>query len=92
MFQWSIGNILNPILDFIPYEHTATLVDNYMFVAFVTTSYTPAPLILILIKLFKLAKLLFVQQELKYLLELLNNILNTAENESRPGGVGPDVP
>ncbi|CAG8849995.1 28304_t:CDS:2, partial [Gigaspora margarita] len=34
MFQWSIGNILNPIVDFIPYEHTATLVDNYMFFAF----------------------------------------------------------
>ncbi|KAF0501092.1 galactose oxidase [Gigaspora margarita] len=34
MFQWSIGNIFNPIVDFIPYEHTATLVDNYMFVAF----------------------------------------------------------
>ncbi|CAG8853324.1 3200_t:CDS:2, partial [Gigaspora margarita] len=34
MFQWSIGKILNSIVDLILYGHTATLVDNYMFVAF----------------------------------------------------------
>ncbi|KAF0528058.1 galactose oxidase [Gigaspora margarita] len=31
VFRWSIGNILNPIVDL---GHTATLVDNYMFIAF----------------------------------------------------------
>ncbi|KAF0538634.1 galactose oxidase [Gigaspora margarita] len=34
MFQWSIGTILNPIMDLTLYYHTATLVDNYMFVSF----------------------------------------------------------
>ncbi|RIB23263.1 hypothetical protein C2G38_2139851 [Gigaspora rosea] len=34
MFQWSIGKILNPIVNLTLYAHTATLVDNYMFVAF----------------------------------------------------------
>ncbi|CAG8736232.1 10688_t:CDS:2, partial [Ambispora leptoticha] len=34
-YRWSIGNILNPIFDLTLYAHTATLVDNYMFVAFV---------------------------------------------------------
>ncbi|CAG8587560.1 9239_t:CDS:2, partial [Cetraspora pellucida] len=33
-FQWSIGNILNPIADLTLSDHTATLVNNYMFVAF----------------------------------------------------------
>ncbi|CAG8781100.1 4373_t:CDS:2 [Gigaspora margarita] len=33
-YQWSIGNILNPIVDLVLYRHTATLVDNYMIVAF----------------------------------------------------------
>ncbi|KAF0516428.1 galactose oxidase [Gigaspora margarita] len=34
MFQWSIGQILNPIMDLTLCGHTATLVDNYMFVSF----------------------------------------------------------
>ncbi|CAG8725785.1 19438_t:CDS:2 [Gigaspora margarita] len=34
MFQWSIGKILNPIVNLTLSGHTATLVDNYMFVAF----------------------------------------------------------
>ncbi|CAG8792036.1 35610_t:CDS:2, partial [Gigaspora margarita] len=34
MFQWTIGKILNPIVNLTLYGHTATLVDNYMFVAF----------------------------------------------------------
>ncbi|RIB14724.1 hypothetical protein C2G38_1633450 [Gigaspora rosea] len=34
MFQWSIGKILNPIVNLTLHGHTATLVDNYMFVAF----------------------------------------------------------
>ncbi|RIB11874.1 hypothetical protein C2G38_2202283 [Gigaspora rosea] len=33
-FQWSIGNILNPITNLTLQGHTATLVDNYMFVSF----------------------------------------------------------
>ncbi|CAG8684581.1 25152_t:CDS:2, partial [Cetraspora pellucida] len=33
-YQWSIGNILNPIVDLALYRHTATLVDNYMIIAF----------------------------------------------------------
>ncbi|RIB23260.1 hypothetical protein C2G38_2242815 [Gigaspora rosea] len=34
MFQWSIGKILNPIVNLTLYGHTATLVDDYMFVSF----------------------------------------------------------
>ncbi|KAF0559385.1 galactose oxidase [Gigaspora margarita] len=34
IFQWSIGKILNPIVNLTLNGHTATLVDNYMFVAF----------------------------------------------------------
>ncbi|KAF0485811.1 galactose oxidase [Gigaspora margarita] len=35
MFQWqSSGNISNPIVKLTLYRHTATLVDNYMFVSF----------------------------------------------------------
>ncbi|CAG8774850.1 42667_t:CDS:2, partial [Gigaspora margarita] len=34
MSQWSIGKILNPIMNLTLYGHTATLVNNYMFVAF----------------------------------------------------------
>ncbi|CAG8705959.1 9288_t:CDS:2, partial [Cetraspora pellucida] len=37
-FQWSIGNIVNPIADLTLSGHTATLMDNYMFVAFGTFS------------------------------------------------------
>ncbi|CAG8462313.1 23275_t:CDS:2 [Gigaspora margarita] len=33
-FQWSIGNITNPISDLQVSGHTATLIDNYMLVAF----------------------------------------------------------
>ncbi|KAF0400042.1 galactose oxidase [Gigaspora margarita] len=33
-FQWSIGNITNPISDLQVSSHTATLIDNYMLVAF----------------------------------------------------------
>ncbi|KAF0518672.1 galactose oxidase [Gigaspora margarita] len=33
-YQWSIRNILNPIVDLVLYRHAATLVDNYMIVAF----------------------------------------------------------
>ncbi|KAF0550646.1 galactose oxidase [Gigaspora margarita] len=33
-YQWSIGNILNPIVDLALEGHTATLVDNYMLIAF----------------------------------------------------------
>ncbi|KAF0468714.1 galactose oxidase [Gigaspora margarita] len=34
LFEWSIGIISNPIVDLALYGHTATLVDNYMFVSF----------------------------------------------------------
>ncbi|CAG8617295.1 18045_t:CDS:2, partial [Gigaspora margarita] len=34
VFRWSIGNILNPIVDLNLTGHTATLMDNYMFIAF----------------------------------------------------------
>ncbi|KAF0538633.1 galactose oxidase [Gigaspora margarita] len=33
-YQWSKGNISNPIVDLELHGHTATLVDNYMFIAF----------------------------------------------------------
>ncbi|CAG8550108.1 22617_t:CDS:2 [Cetraspora pellucida] len=33
-YQWSVGNILNPIANLSLTRHTATLVDNYMLVAF----------------------------------------------------------
>ncbi|RIB17098.1 hypothetical protein C2G38_2142771 [Gigaspora rosea] len=33
-FQWSIGNITNPISDLLVSGHTATLIDNYMLIAF----------------------------------------------------------
>ncbi|CAG8615933.1 17055_t:CDS:2 [Cetraspora pellucida] len=34
IYQWSVGSILNPIVDLTLREHTATLVNNYMFVGF----------------------------------------------------------
>ncbi|KAF0561680.1 galactose oxidase [Gigaspora margarita] len=34
MFQWLIGKILNPIVNLTLKDHTATLVNNYMFVSF----------------------------------------------------------
>ncbi|CAG8788417.1 38667_t:CDS:2, partial [Gigaspora margarita] len=36
LFEWSMGIISNPIVDLALYGHTATLVDNYMFISLVS--------------------------------------------------------